>query len=148
MNGFTFTSYLTLFFLFHSFSNIKIKVKHIEFQMFGDKHGNVVHCFERECSMQRRHQKVVEVNLLLFYYSIIISLFNYYFTIPLLFYYSIIISLFHHYFTILSLFYYSIIISLFYHHITIQSFYYYNMNKTFSVKRNKTKKNKPSAILI
>ena len=36
-------------------------VRHIEFQLFGDKHGNVVHIFERECSMQRRHQKVVEV---------------------------------------------------------------------------------------
>ena len=34
--------------------------RHIEFQIFGDTHGNVVHVFERECSLQRRFQKVVE----------------------------------------------------------------------------------------
>ena len=34
--------------------------KHIEMQIFGDKHGNVVHMYERECSIQRRHQKVIE----------------------------------------------------------------------------------------
>ncbi|MBY0501770.1 MAG: ATP-grasp domain-containing protein [Alphaproteobacteria bacterium] len=52
---------------FSSFGNEEILLekkvfpaRHIEVQIFGDKHGNLVHLFERDCSLQRRHQKVVE----------------------------------------------------------------------------------------
>ena len=51
----------------HAFGDDRLLVEkylpnahHIEFQVFGDKHGHLVHLFERECSVQRRHQKIIE----------------------------------------------------------------------------------------
>jgi hypothetical protein len=43
------------------FAKYFVNAKHIEVQIFGDEKGNVTHLYERECSIQRKHQKIIGV---------------------------------------------------------------------------------------
>lgn len=46
--------------MIYSLKKVLENPKHIEVQVLGDNYGNIVHLYERDCSIQRRHQKVVE----------------------------------------------------------------------------------------
>lgn len=52
--------YLLIFTAEPLFVNFYTRNRHVEVQVFGDQHGNAVSLFERDCSVQRRHQKIIE----------------------------------------------------------------------------------------